>query len=132
MSESQILIRGAYFRHCVMQDEEAGAFIRANMTADLSTPVCEEMGWSIGKGGEDGKLKGRLDARSMILTPVDTQLQQHELQSVCGEVGDFEWFEVKDQGNQSARWELRFKVRFPIEAAAFIANYKQRVGHEPS
>ena len=128
---STIGFRGAFVRYCdLRQKEEAGCFARIHFTSEMSKPVLEAMEWDpIPDCFESTKLTGELTARSLILTPNQKELRQHEIQMECSDISDFQLFRIQGEDGESTRTELRFIARvLEPGAIARIENYMRLVG----
>jgi hypothetical protein len=128
---STIIFRAAFIRYADLRTkEEAGCFARIHFTSEMSRPVLEAMEWEpIPDCFESTKLTGELTARSLILTPNQKELRQHEIQMECSDISDFQLFRIQGEDGESTRTELRFiaRVREP-GAIARIENYMRLVG----
>lgn len=131
---STITFRGAFIRFADLRSkEEAGVFARIHFTSEMSGPVIEAMDWEpIPDCMESTKLTGALTARNLVLTPNQKELRQHEIQTECTEVSDFQLFRIQGDDGESTRTELRFIARV-VEPGAVsqIENYMRLVGTSP-
>jgi hypothetical protein len=128
---STIVFRGSFIRYAdLRQKEEAGCFARIHFTSEMSKPVLEAMEWEpIPDCFESTKLTGELTARSLILTPNQKELRQHEIQMECSDISDFQLFRIQGEDGESTRTELRFIARVSEPGAiARIENYMRLVG----
>ena len=128
---STIVFRGSFIRYAdLRQKEEAGCFARIHFTSEMSKPVLEAMEWEpIPDCFESTKLTGELTARSLILTPNQKELRQHEIQMECSDISDFQLFRIQGEDGESTRTELRFIARvLEPGAIARIENYMRLVG----
>lgn len=111
--------------------EEGGPLIRADFAADYTSPVAEAMGWPEelpSKCGE-GKLKGSIRINSIVLTPNEKTLKQHETQMTATDVGAFRFKVKTDKEGIVKGTELLFQLRTvdPVAAAAF-QNWQRHIG----
>ena len=132
---SSIIFRGAIIRYADLRFEtEGGIFARLHLQADLSGPVCEEMGWGeIPDGVTSAKLTGKLTGRNMILTPADKALRLQEIQMECSDVGDFAIVPTKSDDGEVDGYRLNFIARSQEPAAiAKVEQYRRVVGASPA
>ena len=128
---SSIVFRGAFIRFADLRaKEEAGVFTRIHFTSEMSDPVIGAMEWSpIPDCMERTTLIGTLTARTLLLTPNQKELRQHEIQMECSEVSDFQLFRIQGNDGESTQTELRFIARVVEPGAiAVIENYMRLVG----
>lgn len=122
--------RGATLRYFDCRLQEGGAFTRIHASADFSDTIRESMGWpAISDEIQSCKLSGKLAGEHFVLTPNDKALSQYQFQLPVGEVTDFEVVHVAEEGKESTRTEVRFKMRTSSnEAAARLYEYISKVG----
>jgi hypothetical protein len=125
-----VTFRGAEIRYLDLRQDEAGVFSRIHMTADLSEPLMEAMGWAkVPDSISTGKLSGAMAATHMILTPNDKEFAKHEMQFNVSEIKDFTFTcEKNDEGRVTGR-----SVRFVVVSAdnglpVLVENWLRQVG----
>lgn len=125
-----ILFRGARIRYADLRTEEAGAYARLHLQADLSGPVMEAMGWGeIPEGVTSAKLSGKLSGHYLVLTPNDKSLRQHEVQLECGDVSGFAVVPEKDDQGEVNGYRLNFIARTnQVGAIALVEQYLRVCG----
>jgi hypothetical protein len=125
---NKLIFRGARVRYFDVRDSKAGVSTLIYVTTDFSDPIREAMGWKE-PGVISGKMGGELNATRFILTPNQKELRQHELQMGAVTVDDFQYFEVKDRGNETTSEELRFIITTADNGAAgLVEQYMRTVG----
>lgn len=127
-----LTFRGAYIRFADLRINEAGAFMRLHLTAELTKPVMEAMDWAeMPECIDSAKLEGTLSSQSLTLTPNQKELRDHAIVMDCSEVGDFQIVRVTDK--ESTRTELRFVARvLQGGAEAWVGEYLRKVGQSES
>lgn len=99
---SSVLFRGAGLRFVdIRKPKEGGPFVRLHLVSDFTEGIIDAMEWEeIPDCVSSAKLPGELPAQSLVLTPVDIALQQHELQLVL-------WhFHMLGEFHQSLKLEI--------------------------
>lgn len=93
--------------------DESGPVYRLHMSADISTNICEEMGWQVldsngevVEGIKGSKLSGLLRISDFALTPNAKELQNHALSAAGQEIRGFEIASKLVDGQRQC--ELRF------------------------
>lgn len=128
---NSLIFRNVHLRYAdLRRKDESMPFARLHLTADLSSVICEAMGWEMpGDGQSDGSLIGKLTCSHLVLTPNEKGLRARELQIECSDCGDFKFVGVKDDDGEITDTELRFIVRTNQESAiGLIEQYWRSVG----
>lgn len=126
-----LTFRGAFVRYADLRMNEAGVFSRLHLTAELTKPVMEAMGWTEPPDWIDSaKLAGTLSAQSLTLTPNQKQLKEREIQMEASEVSDFTVVRVTE--DEADHIELRFIARVTqVGAIQWVEDYLRTVGQDP-
>jgi hypothetical protein len=128
---SNLILRGAWVAHVVIQSNESGCFCRLNMRADFSDTVRHEMGWDeLGIHSRMIEFDGELPFGRLTLKPQQETLtgSSPELKLEFEDASGFRAVRVKEKDKESTRVELRFQVRSTNpDAAAFCQEYKRLV-----
>jgi hypothetical protein len=134
--QNSIVFRNCGFRQAALtlvNKEGASPCSRIHVRCDLSTPVMEEMGWSIGEGQVGGDLVGQLNCSHAIWTPNQKQLRANELQIEIAEAGDFKFVAVKNKDGEITGHELTMTLRSnQADTPALIAMFIAACGSERS
>jgi len=129
---SSVLFRGAGLRFVdIRKPKEGGPFVRLHLVSDFTEGIIDAMEWEeIPDCVSSAKLPGELPAQSLVLTPVDIALQQHELQLECSDVSDFQLHRIQDREHEDVMvTELRFVARSNQRgAAALLENWLATMG----
>ncbi len=127
----KITFRGAYIRYADLRyREEAGAFVRLQLTSDFTDEVKEKMDWTdVPKHIESCKLEGALRAKFLVLEPNEKELRKFPLQIELNEASDFQLAPIRNDEGEIMRHQLRFQASTTQKGAiAAIEAYIERMG----
>lgn len=131
--QNSMIFRGVTFSAdalTIKSKQNSPPFCVLHMRADLSKPVMEAMGWSVGDGQGGGSFIGELNGTNAILTPSKSALKDREVQFEVGRVGKFSYVPVKKKGEVTGH-ELTFEVRTSqADAPAIVMGYIASCGEE--
>jgi len=126
--------RGAFIRNVhIVNPPEGEKYTRAYVSSDFTDTVQNKMDWGgVDESVTSAKLKGKLLAINLILTPADKELKKHALDLDIKTVSNFEVVGMKGKDGETMRRELRFTVdSAAADAGAFLENYVNKLGREP-
>lgn len=130
MAQSKLILRNTRINTVdLRKQKESMPFVRVHMSADLTPPICEAMGWTMpGPGIDSGKLAGSLVCTHLLMIPSEKALG--DTQFDIAETDDFSFTgEVLQEGKRVRPAQLHFVVRSNSPtAAAEWETYWRRLG----